>query len=281
MQATQKNEDPVHPTISRGPEKTPTPIKQSQILASSYQKAYELGFGDLLNLGLSGDFIKKEFSIVEFEGGISKAELIQSLIDTFYDPVGKVVFENYSNLVFLGAPGSGKSTVCAKLMHYFGTQYSGKPSIVHVTPEKLFEADRLNFHAKMFNFPFIRQHVLDIDSLCLTKGQLIEIAWDFQIPFANCYASNSHLHASVKPFLVLPAEINTETLEQIIRVFPNIKSVIISKCDYGRFSGKNLMVLYQNGCKISVLTGDRTVSNPLDMADEDMMRGFVEYTLKV
>jgi hypothetical protein len=166
-------------------------------------------------------------------------------------------------------------------MHYFGTQYSGKPSIVHVTPEKLFEADRLNFHAKMFNFPFIRQHVLDIDSLCLTKGQLIEIAWDFQIPFANCYASNSHLHASVKPFLVLPAEINTETLEQMIRVFPNIKSVIISKCDYGRFSGKNLMILYQNGCKISVLTGDRTVSNPLDMADEDMMRGFVEYTLKV
>jgi flagellar biosynthesis GTPase FlhF len=89
------------------------------------------------------------------------------------------------------------------------------------------------------------------------------------------------LHSSVKPFLVLSAEINTETLEQIIRVFPNIKSVIISKCDYGRFSGKNLMILYQNGCKISVLTGDRTVSNPLDMADEDMMRGFVEYTLQV
>jgi flagellar biosynthesis GTPase FlhF len=89
------------------------------------------------------------------------------------------------------------------------------------------------------------------------------------------------LHASVKPFLVLPAEINTETLEQIIRVFPNIKSVILSKCDYGRFSVKNLMILYQNGFKISVLTGDRTVSSPLNMADIAMMRGFVEYTLQV
>jgi flagellar biosynthesis GTPase FlhF len=89
------------------------------------------------------------------------------------------------------------------------------------------------------------------------------------------------LHSSVKPFLVLPAEINTDTLEQIIRVFPNIKSVILSKCDYGRFSGKNLMVLYQNGCKISVLTGDRSVSNSLNMADLAMMRGFVEYTLRV
>jgi hypothetical protein len=166
-------------------------------------------------------------------------------------------------------------------MHYFGTRYSGKPSVIHVTPEKLFEADRLNFHAKMFNFPFIRKHVLDIESLCLAKSQLIEIAWDFQIPFANFYASNSHLHAHVKPFLVLPAEINTETLEQIIRVFPNIKSVIISKCDYGRFSVKNLMILYQNGFKISVLTGDRTVSSPLNMADVAMMRGFVEYTLQV
>lgn len=280
-QAIQKNEDPVHPTILRRPEKIPTPIKQTRILAGSYQKAYELGFGDLLNLGLSGDFIKKEFLIEEFEGGISKAELIQSLVDTFYDPVGKVVFENYSNLVFLGAPGSGKSTVCAKLMHYYGTQYSGKPSVVHVTPEKLFEADRLNFHAKMFNFPFIRQHVLDNEALCLAKSQLIEIAWDFQIPFSNFYASNSHLHSSVKPFLVLPAEINTETLEQIIRVFPNIKSVILSKCDYGRFSGKNLMILYQNGCKISVLTGDRSVSSPLNIADVAMMRGFVEYTLRV
>jgi flagellar biosynthesis GTPase FlhF len=243
--------------------------------------SHELGFGDLLNLGLSGDFIKKEFSIEEFEGGISKAELIESLIDSFYDPVEKVVFESHSNLVFLGAPGSGKSTVCAKLMHYFGTRYSGKPSVIHVTPEKLFESDRLNFHAKMFNFPFLRQHVLDIDALCLAKSQLIEIAWDFQIPFANFYASNSHFHSSIKPFLVLPAEINTETLEQIIRVFPNIKSVILSKCDYGRFSVKNLMILYQNGFKISVLTGDRTVSSPLNMADIAMMRGFVEYTLQV
>ena len=278
---TQTNEVLVDPNVSPRLEKPTKPSKKPRILAGSYHKAHELGFGDLLNLGLGGDFIKKEFSIEEFEGSISKAELTQSLIDTFYDPLGKEVFKNYSNLVFLGTPGSGKSTVCAKLMHYYGVQYSGKPSVVHVTPEKLFEADRLNFHSKMFNFPFARHHTLDNESLYLAKRQLIEISWEFQTPFAKFYSSNSYIHEFVKPFLVLPAEINTETLEQIMRVFPTIKSVILNKCDYGRFSGKNLMILYQSGCKISVLSGERVVSGPLDIADEAMMRGFVEYTLQI
>jgi hypothetical protein len=66
-----------------------------------------------------------------------------------------------------------------------------------------------------------------------------------------------------------------------MRVCPNVKSVILNKCDYGRFSGKNLMMLYQNGYKISVLSGDRTVSTPLNIADQVMMRGFVEYALKI
>ena len=255
--------------------------KKTLNLRSSYQVSHELGFGDLLNLGLSGDFIKKEFSIEEFEGGISKSDLIHGLIDTFYDPLEKDAFGNYSNVVLLGTPGSGKSTVCAKLMHFYGTQHSSKPSVVHVTPEKLFEADRLNFHAKLFNFPFSRHHVLDNDSLFLAKRQLIEIAWDFQIPFASFYANNSHLHPSVKPFFFFPSEINNETLEQIIRICPNIKSVILNKCDYGRFSKKNLMMLYQNRFKISVLSGDRTVKHPLGVADEGMMRGFVEYTLQI
>jgi hypothetical protein len=47
------------------------------------------------------------------------------------------------------------------------------------------------------------------------------------------------------------------------------------------FPKKNLMMLYQNKFKISVLSGDRTVKHPLDIADEAMMRGFVEYTLQI
>ena len=274
-------EGTVDPTVPMKTANSAMSANKTLNLRSPYQGSHELGFGDLINLGLGGEFIKKEFLIEEFEGGISKADLIHSLIESLYDPLEKDVFENYSNVVLLGTPGSGKSTVCAKLMHHYGTQHSSKPSIVHVTPEKLFEADRLNFYAKMFNFPFARHHVLDNDSLFLAKRQLIEISWDFQISFARFYAGNSHLHSSVKPLLVVPAEINNEALEQIMRIYPEIKSIILNKCDYGRFSKKNLMMLYQNRFKISVLSGDRTVKDPLDVADEAMMRGFVEYTLQI
>jgi hypothetical protein len=81
--------------------------------------------------------------------------------------------------------------------------------------------------------------------------------------------------------LVLPAEINNETLKQIIRICPNIKSVILNKCDYGRFSSKNLMLLFQKGYKIFILSGDRSVSSRLEKSDEDMMREFIEYTLRI
>ena len=253
----------------------------SEKLKSPYKKSFDLGFGDLLNLGLSRDFIKKQFSIEEFSGSITKVEFIQSLIDALSEPREKSIFEDYSNLAFLGIPGSGKSTICAKLMHFFGTQYSKKPTVVHVTPEKLFEADRLSFHAKMFNFPFKRYHVLENDKLFSGTAKLIELAWDCQIPFANFYSKNRNLYPNFKSFMVLPAEINIETLLQFFRVFPSIESVILNKCDYGRFSGKNLMMLYQNGCKISALSGHRTVTDALEVADQVMMRGFIEYTLKI
>jgi hypothetical protein len=39
------------------------------------------------------------------------------------------------------------------------------------------------------------------------------------------------------------------------------------------------MLLYEKGYKIAALSGDRSVSSPLEMADAVMLHGFVEYTL--
>jgi hypothetical protein len=57
--------------------------------------------------------------------------------------------------------------------------------------------------------------------------------------------------------------------------------VILNKCDFGRFSTRNLMYLFEKGYKIASLSGDRTVSSALDMADPVMLHGFVEYTLEL
>lgn len=236
-------------------------------------------FGDLLNLGLSPSFIKKEFGLKEFGGSISRSVFTETVVSALHNPQGDLLFEEFRNLVFLGTPGSGKSTICAKLMHFFGTQYSEKPSVLHVTPEKLFEADRLRFHAKMFNFSFSRKYSQDNAALCLADRQITEIAWEYQMSFANFFAQNQESYPSLKPFLILPAEINHHTLKEVLRVCPMVRTVILNKCDFGRFSIRNLMMLYEKGYKVASLSGDRSVSNPLDMADAIMLHGFVEYTL--
>ena len=238
-------------------------------------------FGDLINFGLTPAFIKNKFGLKEFDGSILRSKFTETLVSALYEPCGASLMEDYGNLLFLGTPGSGKSTICAKLMHYFGTKYSEKPSVVHVTPEKLFEADRLRFYAKMFNFPFSRKYTLDNKALCEGNKQIVEIAWDFQMSFANYFAHHHQSYQSVKPFLVLSADINYDTLKEVIRVCPNVRTVILNKCDFGRFSTRSLMALFEKGYKIASLSGDRSVSNPLDMADPSMLHGFVEYTLKL
>ena len=238
-------------------------------------------FGDLMNFGLTPAFIKNTFGLKEFDGSIPRSKFTETLVSALYEPRSASLIEDYGNLVFLGTPGSGKSTICAKLMHYFGTQYAEKPAVVHVTPEKLFEADRLRFHAKMFNFPFSRKYTLDNEALCQGNKQIIEIAWDFQMSFANYFAHHHQSYQSVKPFLVLSADINYHTLKEVLRVCPKVRTVILNKCDFGRFSTRNLMFLFETGYKIASLSGDRSVGSPLDMADPVMLHGFVEYTLEL
>ncbi len=236
-------------------------------------------FGDLLNFGLSSQFIKKEFNLTEFDGSITRSFFTKTLVSALQILGCDSLFEDFGNLVFLGTPGSGKSTICAKLMHHFGTQFTQKPYVLHVTPEKLFEADRLRFHAKMFNFPFSRKYLQDNAELCQGNRQIIELAWDYQMSFANYYAQQHKSYPLLKPFLVIPAEINRHTLIEVLRVCPMVSTVILNKCDFGRFSRRNLMLLYEKGYKIAALSGDRSVSSPLDMADAVMLHGFVEYTL--
>lgn len=238
-------------------------------------------FGDLMNFGLTPAFIKNTFGLKEFDGSIPRSKFTETLVSALYEPRSTSLIEDYGNLVFLGTPGSGKSTICAKLMHYFGTQYAEKPAVVHVTPEKLFEADRLRFNAKMFNFPFSRKYTLDNETLCQGNKQIVEIAWDFQMSFANYFAHHHQSYQSVKPFLVLSADINYHTLKEVLRVCPKVRTVILNKCDFGRFSTRNLMFLFEKGYKIASLSGDRSVSSPLDMADPVMLHGFVEYTLEL
>ena len=132
---------------------------------------------------------------------------------------------------------------------------------------------------EMFNFPFYRKYVPDNAAICQAKRQIVEIAWENQMSFANYFSKNHKSYPSLKPFIVLPAEINHRTLKEVLRVSPMVYNLILNKCDFGRFSLRNLMMIYEKGYKIAFLSGDRSVSAPLEMADTSMLHGFVEYTL--
>ena len=239
-----------------------------------------LSFGDLLNLGLTNDFIKKEFSIAEFSGSISKDHLVNTLVKIFWDANSCRILDVYYNIVLLGTPGSGKSTVCAKLMQHYSLFKDERPRVLQVSPDKLFELERLGFFARLFNFDFQKQSDFHLDAVFNAEKQLSEISWDFFCDFFQALAQQGKHLPHVKLLLVLPASINTASLTEVLRVSGGINSVILNKCDYGRITIKHLMILYQQNCKIVGLSGDTDVTQPMEFVDAATMRAFIEYVLE-
>ena len=241
----------------------------------------EFSFGDLLNFGFSTNFIKNELNVAQFGDTVHKDIIIKRMVSAFFDPQAGNIPRDYSNFVFLGPPGSGKSTICAKIMLLMSRKNAQMPTILHVTPEKLFEADRLQFHSKLFNLSYYRKNNVDSQSICKHNNQLVEIAWDFQPAFLRFFETQYKLYPQVKPLLVLPAEINHATLKEVFKICPTVPSIILNKADYGRIPIKNLMLIYHNRSKIVAISGERMVNLPIRFCDEDFLSGFVEYTFEM
>ena len=248
-------------------------------LALSEMHDGQLSFGDLLNIGLTSEFIKKEFSISEFSGSITKDHLVNTLIRTFWDSSSRRILDVYYNIVLLGTPGSGKSTICAKLMQHYSLFRQDMPRVLQVSPDKIFELDRLSYFARLFNFPFEKQQSFKSEAIFQVEKQLTEISWEYYFEFFEAIAQQSKHLPHVKLLLVLPASINTGSLAEILRVSQGVNSVILNKCDYGRIKIKHLMMLYRKNCKIVGLSGDIEVNEPIEFVDEATMRGFIEYVL--
>jgi len=255
--------------------------KKSAHAASLESNAPGLSFGDLLAIGLSSEFIKAEIKISEFEGAIEKDALLDRLVEIFIDPKAAELFQPRQNVVFIGPPGSGKSTLIAGLMQNISQQSSEKPQVLHVSEEVLFETDRLSFYARVLNFAQSRQKICSASNILAPQAQISEIAWEKHPEFCAVFKRDGQIFSHVHVVMVLPAEMNTGSMDEILRVSPANLSVIFNKCDYGRASPKQLMSLYNRGGKVAALTGDPSLQSDLKAVDVQTLKIFFEYILPV
>ena len=255
--------------------------KKSAHAASLESNAPGLSFGDLLAIGLSSEFIKAEIKISEFEGAIEKDALLDRLVEIFIDPKAAELFQPRQNVVFIGPPGSGKSTLIAGLMQNITQQSSEKPQVLHVSEEVLFETDRLSFYARVLNFAQSRQKICSASNILAPQAQISEIAWEKHPEFCAVFKRDGQIFSHVHVVMVLPAEMNAGSMDEILRVSPANLSVIFNKCDYGRASPKQLMSLYNRGGKVAALTGDPSLQSDLKAVDAQTLRIFFEYILPV
>jgi energy-coupling factor transporter ATP-binding protein EcfA2 len=262
------------------PANLPSEIKSAHV-ASLESNTPRLSFGDLLAIGLSSEFIKAEIKISEFEGAIEKDALLDRLVEIFIDPKAAELFQPRQNVVFIGPPGSGKSTLIAGLMQNISQQSSEKPQVLHVSEEVLFETDRLSFYARVLNFAQSRQKICSASNILAPQSQISEIAWEKHPEFCAVFKRDGQIFSHVHVVMVLPAELNTDSMDEILRVSPANLSVIFNKCDYGRASPKQLMSLYNRGGKVTALTGDPSLQSDLKAVDAQTLRIFFEYILPV
>ena len=255
--------------------------KKSAHAASLKSNAPGLSFGDLLAIGLSSEFIKAEIKISEFEGAIEKDALLDRLVEIFIDPKAAELFQPRQNVVFIGPPGSGKSTLIAGLMQNITQQSSEKPQVLHVSEEVLFETDRLSFYARVLNFAQSRQKICSASNILAPQAQISEIAWEKHPEFCAVFKRDGQIFSHVHVVMVLPAEMNAGSMDEILRVSPANLSVIFNKCDYGRASPKQLMSLYNRGGKVAALTGDPSLQSDLKAVDVQTLKIFFEYILPV
>ena len=246
---------------------------------------------------LTINLLKKGFSktiISEFQSKIINDKEITDLELFFYHHLAKKLVFPYedqiinSDVLFLNGPtGSGKTTLCAKISSYvldnlLSANEKHKLSIINFGPKSSDYSELLNF-GKLLN--------LNVDSVS-SLNDLIEyieknkfktkLIIDVSQENKNLsgyldYLEKVTLKKNCSNLLTIPASTNKNMINSMMNFYKNsFPRIALTKLDESNISAEELSILAELNCKISILSGSRSIIGSIAFAKSEVLAQYMK-----
>ncbi len=243
------------------------------------------------------NLLKKGFSktiISEFQSKIINNKEIIDLELFFYHHLAKKLVFPYedqiinSDVLFLNGPtGSGKTTLCAKISSYvldnlLSANEKHKLSIINFGPKSSDYSELLNF-GKLLN--------LNVDSVS-SLNDLIEyieknkfktkLIIDVSQENKNLsgyldYLEKVTLKKNCSNLLTIPASTNKNMINSMMNFYKNsFPRIALTKLDESNISAEELSILAELNCKISILSGSRSIIGSIAFAKSEVLAQYMK-----
>ena len=243
------------------------------------------------------NLLKKGFSktiISEFQSKIINNKEIIDLELFFYHHLAKKLVFPYedqiinSDVLFLNGPtGSGKTTLCAKISSYvldnlLSANEKHKLSIINFGPKSSDYSELLNF-GKLLN--------LNVDSVSSLNDliQYIEknkfktkLIIDVSQENKNLsgyldYLEKVTLKKNCSNLLTIPASTNKNMINSMMNFYKNsFPRIALTKLDESNISAEELSILAELNCKISILSGSRSIIGSIAFAKSEVLAQYMK-----
>ena len=246
---------------------------------------------------LTINLLKKGFSktiISEFQSKIINNKEITDLELFFYHHLAKKLVFPYedqiinSDVLFLNGPtGSGKTTLCAKISSYvldnlLSANEKHKLSIINFGPKSSDYSELLNF-GKLLNLNVASVSSLyDLIQYIEKNKSKTKLIIDVSQENKNLsgyldYLEKVTLKKNCSNLLTIPASTNKNMINSIMNFYKNsFPKIALTKLDESNISAEELSILAELNCKISILSGSRSIIGSIAFAKSEVLAQYMK-----
>ncbi len=246
---------------------------------------------------LTINLLKKGFSktiISDFQSKIINNKEITDLELFFYHHLAKKIVSPYedqiinSDVLFLNGPtGSGKTTLCAKISSYvldnlLSANEKHKLSIINFGPKSSDYSELLNF-GKLLNLNVASVSSLnDLIQYIEKNKSKTKLIIDVSQENKNLsgyldYLEKVTLKKNCSNLLTIPASTNKNMINSIMNFYKNsFPKIALTKLDESNISAEELSILAELNCKISILSGSRSIIGSIAFAKSEVLAQYMK-----